>query len=44
MRETATEGDSKSSVVVPIDVAYIIEFFDFLLALNSNSTSRFNRS
>ena len=39
MRETAIQGQSRSSVVVPIDTAY-----DFLLALNSNLTSIFNRS
>ena len=37
--ETVIQGHSRSSVVVPIDAAY-----DFLLALNSNITSIFNRS
>ena len=35
-RETAIQGYSRSSVVVPI--------YDFLLALKSNLTSIFNRS
>jgi len=38
MRETAIQGHSRSSVVLPVDAAY-----DFLLALNSNLTSIFNR-
>ena len=37
--ETAIQGQSRSSVVVPIDAAY-----SFLLELNSNVTSIFNRS
>ena len=39
MRETAIQGHSRSSVVVPIDLAYVT-----LLALDSNSTSIFNGS
>jgi len=36
-RETAVQGHSRSSVVVPIHAAH-----QFLLALNSNLTSIFN--
>ena len=39
MRETAIQGHSRSSVVVPIDAAY----YDFLLALSSNLTSILDR-
>ena len=38
--ETAIQGHSRSSAVVQIDAAQ----YDFLLALNSNLTSIFNRS
>jgi len=40
MRETAIQGLSRSSIVVPFDTA----IYDFLLALTSNLTSTFNRS